>query len=277
MKNAARTIPLWGAILGVVAVVGAAPGDAQGWAVEDLVRAEVLPGWRTERGTHMAALRLTLADGWKTYWRAPGDSGIPPRFDWTGSDNLASVRVHWPQPRVFDTSGVRTIGFEHELVLPLEFSLHSTQDVARIDARVDLGVCEDVCVPVTLSIAADLPAAVTAGDSRIEAALAQRPRAAADAGLTRAACALAPTETGLRLTATLDMPALGGRETAVVEVADAGVWISEASTGREGGRLTTRVDLVALDGGPLALERSDLRITVLGDGRAVEMWGCPAP
>ncbi|MBK5927825.1 hypothetical protein CCR87_10875 [Rhodobaculum claviforme] len=254
----------------------AAPVAAQGWAVEDLVRAEVLPGWRTERGTHMAALHLTLAEGWKTYWRAPGDSGVPPRFDWAGSDNLAAVRVHWPQPRVFDTSGVRTIGFEHELVLPLEFTLHAQGDGATIAARVDLGVCEAVCVPVTLTIDAVLPPGAAARDPRITAALDSRPTPAADAGLRGAECALAPIDDGMRLTATLTLPPLGGQEVAVVEVSDAAVWVSEAVTERRGERLHTQVDLVSLDGGALALDRSDLRITVLGAGRAVEMWGCPA-
>ena len=65
----------------------AAPARAGGdylspGAVADV---SILPGWRTAAGTHMTALRVKLAPGWKTYWRAPGDAGIPPRFDWTGT------------------------------------------------------------------------------------------------------------------------------------------------------------------------------------------------
>jgi len=52
---------------------------------------ELLQGWRTATGTHMTAVHITLEDGWKTYWRAPSGNGIPPSFNWEGSENLSSV------------------------------------------------------------------------------------------------------------------------------------------------------------------------------------------
>src|SRR6056297_1113481 len=95
-----------------LALLAAAPASAHAEAAmpADVVRAEVLPGWTTGAGTRMAALRLTLAPGWKTYWRAPGDAGIPPAFDWSGSRNLKGVAFHWPAPDVFQSYGIRTIG-----------------------------------------------------------------------------------------------------------------------------------------------------------------------
>ncbi|MGY6634015.1 MAG: protein-disulfide reductase DsbD domain-containing protein [Alkalilacustris sp.] len=278
MTKGWRTIPLGGAMAtGVMlaALVVPQTTSAQGWAVEDLVQAEVLPGWRTDAGTHMAALHLTLAEGWMTYWRVPGDSGIPPGFDWSGSRNLSAVRVHWPRPQVFETSGLRTIGFEHELVLPLEFTLQAPGDGGQLRARMDLGVCKEVCVPVSLEVTAALPVSARTGDPRIEAALGQQPQSGAQAGLSRVSCLLDVHGDGVRLTAHLDLPALAGDEMAVVELADADVWVSSARTTRDGGRLTAEVDMLALDGGPVMLERSGLRITVLGDGQAVEIRGCP--
>ncbi|MCX8508161.1 MAG: protein-disulfide reductase DsbD family protein, partial [Rhodobacteraceae bacterium] len=79
-----RLIPL---LLSAVLALAAPLAQAQP-VPDNLLKAEILPGWRTESGSQMAALRLTMAPGWKTYWRAPGDAGIPPRFDWTGSANL---------------------------------------------------------------------------------------------------------------------------------------------------------------------------------------------
>ena len=255
---------------------GAMAGPAGAWSVEDVLQAQVLPGWRTAEGTHMAALHLTLAEGWKTYWRAPGENGVPPRFDWEGSENLDGVEMHWPRPTVFDTGGLRTIGFAHELVLPMEVTLRDAAAAARLVARVDLGVCETVCVPVTVEVAAALPVAA-GGDPRIDAALADRPAPAGAAGLRSAQCAVAPLEDGLRLTATLEMPSLGAGELAVIELHDESVWVSEAVSRRAGDRLTAEADLVAMDGGAVALDRAALRITVLAEGRAVELVGCPAP
>ena len=75
---------------------------------DDVLSAQLRPGWQMENGGHMAAVELQLAPGWKTYWRSPGDAGIPPTFDWSGSDNVRSVRIHWPAPLVFDANGMQT-------------------------------------------------------------------------------------------------------------------------------------------------------------------------
>ena len=72
----------------------------------DIVAAEIRPGWRTEQGTIMAALHLRLARDWITYWRHPGESGIAPRLDLSGSGNLAGARLHWPALALVYQGGV---------------------------------------------------------------------------------------------------------------------------------------------------------------------------
>ena len=258
----------------LLALAVAATGAQADELPSDLVRAEVLGGWKTADGTHMAALRLTLADGWKTYWRAPGDAGIPPQFDWDGSSNVGSVAFHWPRPQVFDLGGIRTIGYKHELVLPIEIAPRDPSKPVRLEAEVDLGICRDVCVPVQLDIAADLPETGTP-DTAIRAALADQPLPAESAGLTLAECAVEPLRDGLRVSAQLHMPPLGADEFAVLELADRSVWVSQAEVSRQGGALTATADLVPADARPFALDRSALRITIFGDhGRTVELWGC---
>lgn len=237
---------------------------------DDIVRAELRGGWRTADGTHMAALHLTLAPGWKTYWRAPGDAGIPPSFDWTGSTNVGAVTFHWPSPDVFDLSGMRTLGYHDELVLPIEIAPASPGGPVELAARIDLGVCEDVCVPVTLSVRAVLPEG-TEPDPVIRAALSEQPERA---GGAPARCAVEPIRDGLRLTAEIGLPKTGPDEFAVVELADASVWVSPAQTRREGGRLVSVADLVPANAQPFALDRSDIRITLFGGGRAVQIDGC---
>ncbi len=241
---------------------------------ENIVSATLRAGWRTGTGTQMAALELTLAPGWKTYWRAPGEAGIPPEFDWTGSQNIRSVAVHWPSPEVFDLNGMRTFGYRETLVLPIEFRPADAGRPVEVRARIDLGVCDDICVPMTVSVAGEL-ATGAAPDPVIRAALADMPEPAAKAGLSAATCAAAPIRDGLRLTSRLDMPALGPEEIAVVELADRTVWVSSADTRREGGELIATADLVPAGAKPFTLDRSSVRITVFGSaGRVVEVQGC---
>jgi DsbC/DsbD-like thiol-disulfide interchange protein len=256
----------------LLALAIAAPAPAEP-VPGDLVRAGFLGGWRTESGTQMSALRLDLAEGWKTYWRAPGEAGIPPQFDWSGSDNVASVRVHWPTPEVFHLNGMRTIGYKHHLVLPLEITPRDASRPIHLSASIDMGVCRDICGPGSLRLGADLPQGGTP-DAAIRAALADGPMGGGKAGLSGLRCRVEPIRDGLRLTAEIDLPG-GAEDVAVFETPDPQLWVSESVTRREGGRLVSTSDVIAEDGGPVALDRSRLTITVLGDGRAVELRGCP--
>ena len=70
----------------------------------------------------MAGVRIALDKGWKTYWRSPGDAGIPPSLNFADSQNVARVTVHWPTPEIFDQNGLRSVGYDDELILPLEIT-----------------------------------------------------------------------------------------------------------------------------------------------------------
>src|SRR6056297_1475100 len=139
-----------------VALVGAFVSPVHANPAADLVEARILTGWRDADGRHVAALHLELQDGWKTYWRAPGDAGIPPRFDWSGSGNLARVALHWPAPKVFDSYGLRTVGYDGALVLPMELTPRRPGAPITLNARMELGICETICVPAELHLEANL-------------------------------------------------------------------------------------------------------------------------
>lgn len=264
-------------ILSVLAACLVLPlsAGAQGFSVDDVVQAELLSGWQTASGSHMGALHIRLAPHWKTYWRAPGDAGIPPRFDWGGSKNLARVDIHWPRPEVFEVNGQRSVGYMQDLVLPVEFIPKQVGQPVAVKAKVEIGVCNDICVPVELDLAADL-SGPGAPDPAIKAALAAEPVPAARAGLTGFSCSLSPIKDGLHLTARIALPAQGPEETALFETQDPAIWIGATSTERQGPDLVASADLVPAEAAPFVLDRSRMRITVLGSGRAVELDGCPA-
>lgn len=248
--------------------------QAQGTIASQIVAAELRPGWRTENGTQMAALHLRLADGWKTYWRIPGEAGIAPRLDWSRSQNVGSVITHWPRPVVFDQNGFRSIGYAGELVLPLEFAPRDPSRPMALMAEITIGVCSDICVPVDLSLSLPLRDAGSP-DPLIAAALARRPEPAQGAGLSRATCRLEPGERGGELTLRATLPRIGRDEHMVLELPGTDYWVSESVTWREGSELVARARVRAPGRGhAVSLDRSTLSFTVIGDERMVVHRGC---
>ncbi len=224
----------------------------------------------------MAAMRIELKDGWKTYWRAPGEAGIPPTFNWQGSDNLKSVKLFWPTPKVFTVNGLQSIGYKGVIILPIELTPAGPADTRiALRGQLDLGVCEDICVPISVQISADLqPGGVV--DDLIRASLDHQPATAAAARVKSVSCKVEPMSDGLRLTAIINLPRQGKSEVAVVELPDPAIWIATTETSRSGRVLTASTELVPPDGKPFLLNRSDVRITVIGDGKAVDIQGCAA-
>lgn len=270
MKNMIR--PFVAALFATNCLLAAGPGFAQ----PEVLEARLRSGWQMQNGSQMVAFQLSLLDGWKTYWRAPGDNGIPPSFDWSGSRNIKSVRFHWPRPKVFSVGGLQTIGYSHELILPVEIVPQDASQPVELKAAVDLGVCSDICVPAAFNVGADLPRPGVS-DEVIHRALRQRPSTAKEAGVTQATCKITPQKDGLKLTAEVMMPSTGGTEVVVVETGLPGVWISPADVTRQGKALRAEVDMVGPSGGPIALQRDAIVISVLGKHRAVEIQGCAAP
>ncbi len=246
-------------------------------ALAELPKAEinVLPGWRMENGQHMAALHVVLEPGWKTYWRAPGDGGIPPEMDWTGSENLETLDYHWPVPEVIEAGGIATIGYRYEMVLPFEVTPEVAGEDVRFSADLLLGICENICVPVSDTLSADFRADVTTPAPVILGALENRPDTRREAGVVSVTCAQEDLSDGIRVHATLDMPRLAEAETVVFETADREIWVSETMGARDdAGRLAVHADLVPPDAKPFDMAADDLRITVIGAGRAVDVPGC---
>ena len=249
-------------------------GSAQ--SLDDAVKGSLLPGWRLNNGHYMAALRLDLAPEWKTYWRAPGDAGIPPQFDWTGSVNLGSVVYHWPSPLVITTNGLRSIAYHDQLILPVEITPADGNAPVSLGLQLQLGVCKDICLPVMLDLSAPLDGA-SEPDPLIEAALRMGPISGDAAGLEQITCDLSPIADGMHLQAHLTLPTFGTPETVVFETNDPTVWVATATAQRKGGTLMAETDLVPPKGAPFALDRAAVTVTVIGQGRSVEIKGCPAP
>ena len=130
--------------------VGAArAADASPWDSDSRAGMRLIAGGASGVGdtARRAGVEIKLAPGWKTYWRYPGDSGVPPRFDFAGSQNVKSADIAWPAPYRFSDDSGTSIGYKTGVVFPL---LVVPQDPARpvlLRLTLDYAVCEKLCVP----------------------------------------------------------------------------------------------------------------------------------
>ncbi|MGP6087227.1 protein-disulfide reductase DsbD domain-containing protein [Antarctobacter jejuensis] len=258
----------------LITLLALAPLSATAGDFDDVIQADLLPGWRLPNGDHMAALRMRLAPGWKTYWRTPGDAGIPPQFDWRGAQNTRAVGVHWPAPEVSWQEGMRSIVYKNEVILPLRVTLKNGTRDARLGGVIEIGICKDVCMPHRVRVSAQLPADQKKPDPAIAAALADLPFGAGDAGVSAVSCRIAPAAKGMDLRVSIDMPRGTGREETVIETSDPNLWVADPETSWQGGQLVSSTLIRHSSGGTFALDRSTLRITILGGRMPVELTGC---
>jgi len=242
--------------------------------MDNPVHLTVLEGWRQADGTHVAAIKLELDEGWKTYWRAPGEGGIPPFFDFLGSQNFVNFSVSWPTPEVFDQSGLWSIGYKDSVILPFEIEPQNSSRDIQLEGVIDIGVCKEVCLPVSLDINATLSAKAKKKSPAIRAAMASVPYSRTEANVDSAICKLTPDGSRMVIRTIVDLPAAGDSEFVVIESSDPNHWFSETETSREGDTLTAESSLMSIDGSVLSLQRADIRITVLGENYAVDIQGC---
>ena len=136
-----------------------------------------------------------------------------------------------------------------------------------------MGVCEEICVPVSFDFTATLPAA-TKRDPQIVASLVDQPSNGTDAGASRPVCVTDATSDGLQITYSVTLPPQGGSETVVIEAGDDRIWTSKTVVGRNGNQLTATAEMIQVDGKPFLLNRSAVRVTVFGASGAVDIKGC---
>jgi len=138
-----------------LAVPASAAAGNMARLAHSLVR--LVPG-EAAGGEIEAGVEIRLGDGWKTYWRMPGDSGVPPDFDWSGSTNVAHVDVGWPAPHRMHDAGGESVGYKGEVVFPLSVGLKAPGQPARLDLKLFYAVCKDICVPARTEVSLDLGA-----------------------------------------------------------------------------------------------------------------------
>lgn len=123
-----------------------------------------------------AGLEIRLKPGWHTYWRYPGDAGVPPRFDFAGSQNVKAVEILWPAPQRIPEEGMVAIGYTGDVMLPIAIVPQDVSKPVLLHLKLDYAVCEKLCVPAEGKAELLLTGGPSSQDAALAAAAARIPR-----------------------------------------------------------------------------------------------------
>ena len=152
--------------------------DTSPWQRDGHSAVRLLAGSRSG-AVLLGGIAFELQQGWKTYWRNPGDSGVPPRFDFSRSENIEAVTVLWPAPMKFDDgAGGHSLGYKGQVVLPLRIVPKSADKPVTLRADINYAVCEKLCIPVDASAELPFTSVASTEDSALFAALDTVPKPA---------------------------------------------------------------------------------------------------
>src|SRR3979409_1931596 len=171
------TVPMRAA-LGFAAILFASPlaiearaQDSSPWQRDGHSAVRLLAGSRSG-AVLLGGIAVQLQPGWKTYWRMPGDSGVPPRFDFSKSENVEAVTVMWPAPTKFDDgAGGYSLGYHDQIVLPLRIVAKNADKPVTLRAAINYAVCEKLCIPVEANAELAIASVASTEESALFAAL----------------------------------------------------------------------------------------------------------
>ncbi|WP_120497748.1 protein-disulfide reductase DsbD [Kiloniella sp. EL199] len=136
-----------------------AQGASSPWIEEEFSRVRLVTGQETlgEAGKVMLGLQFELKEGWKTYWRSPGDAGFPVSLDLAGSDNLKSWQFYWPVPHRFTLFGLQTFGYSKEVVFPFSVEAENPQQDVTLRGTASYLLCKEICIPFDAEVTIRIP------------------------------------------------------------------------------------------------------------------------
>lgn len=117
------------------------------WSASEHAKLRLIAGPTTASGKQRVGVEIVMSPGYKTYWRSPGQFGVPPSFDWTGSTNIGGLDVRWPVPERFQDSAGYSIGYVGEVVIPISVQPVDPSRPVMVVLKLDYAVCEKICIP----------------------------------------------------------------------------------------------------------------------------------
>jgi len=118
------------------------------WIIDEFTKSRLfVGGYDREHKILHIGWQVSMKAGWKTYWRSPGDAGLPPRWDWENIKNIKRISVLWPAPefaRIFDMDSYI---YHQEVILPIDVEIKDDKAPTFLMLNLEYMVCSEICVP----------------------------------------------------------------------------------------------------------------------------------
>jgi DsbC/DsbD-like thiol-disulfide interchange protein len=263
-------------VLGNLVFLVAAPAlasDSSPWDGTQRAAVRLIAGAARTEGNatiHRAGVEIRIGSGWKTYWRYPGDSGLPPRFDFSGSRNVKSATVLWPAPqKLADESGT-SIGYKHDVVFPVDVIPQDASKPVMLALKIDYAVCEKICVPADGKAELTLTGKRSENDSRLAHSVALVPKPST-LGADGALSIRAVKREGSRMM--VDVAALAGKPVELFAEGPEPEWalpVPSPAAGAPQGQQRFTFELDGLPSGAKA-DGATLKLTAVAGEQAIEV------
>ncbi|MBR1235434.1 protein-disulfide reductase DsbD domain-containing protein [Bradyrhizobium sp. AUGA SZCCT0182] len=244
--------------------------DASPWQRDTHSAIRLLAGSRSG-AVLLGGIAIQLQPGWKTYWRTPGDSGVPPRFDFSKSDNVEAVTVLWPAPMKFDDgAGGVSLGYKQQVVLPLRIVAKNTDKPVTLRADINYAVCDKLCIPVDAKAELAFAGVASTEDGNLSDALNAVPKPA-NVGDPNSLTIRDVKREG-KANVLVDVTAPGGKEVSLFVEGPTPDWALPIPKLIEGGPPGVKRFAFELDGLPpgASADGAALKLTLVGGDRAYE-------
>ena len=251
------------------------PGNAAESAspVSASAKVRLIAGGADKSRTHVmrAGIEISLGPGWKTYWRYPGDSGMPPRFDFGRSQNVDNVEVLWPAPHGFSDEGGHSIGYKDDVILPLHVTAREPGKPSVLRLDLDYAVCARICVPMDAKTEVTLPG--TGANPALDASEARVPKPVALGETGALAITAIRREAGTKPRVVVDVTAPSGAAVELFAEGPTPDWslpVPELVTGAPPGVQRFAFDIDGVPSGASA-QGAMLRLTAVTAEHAIEV------
>ena len=113
----------------------------------EFVDIEILAG-KKNNSKFLGGIKVTLLPEWKIYWKNPGDAGLPPSISLENGNNIKSINLLFPSPTRFNFYDIETLGYENEVIFPIEIQVLDSNIPLSGQLVFDAQVCSKICVPI---------------------------------------------------------------------------------------------------------------------------------
>jgi len=128
------------------------------WSVSETSKLRLIsPYSQNDAKNLLIGLEYEMEPGWKTYWKSPGDGGFAQSISWENSTNVQNVNIQWPTPIEFEILGLTSLGYQNDVIFPLEVELEDESKNTFLNLHVNFLICKEVCIPGDATLFLEIP------------------------------------------------------------------------------------------------------------------------